>query len=541
MNPNINEQKLRLAHDRLQNEFPFFANHALKITDKEGGELLPFVFNSAQQILHNAAERQLRETGKVRIIIVKGRQQGMSTYVSGRFYHKTTRNRGKFCFILSHEASTTDKLFGMVDRFQQTIPDPLKPSTAIYNKRQIKFEELGSEYAVGTAGNEKVGRGGTLQLFHGSEVAFWENTDGIETGIMQSVADVAGTEIFLESTANGFGNMFHRMVVAAIAGKGEYEVVFIEWFLQPEYRLAVPADFVITQEEAVLKEQFKLDDEQIYWRRKKIEFFGSQWKFRQEYPMTLQDAFVTSGSSLISPDMTLAARKRTVKDPEAPLIVGVDPARTGDRCVIARRRGRVIEAVQFVKPEGDGIIRQTSLAAKLANIIDQENVSKMFIDVAHGYGVIDILKELGYGTIARGVHFNEKAAYPDKFLNKRAEMHMALRDWVHCEQTSIPDREDIQMDFSVIPDYEETTSGLIRIIPKDKIKKIYGKSPDITDACMLTFAYPVHRNILRGRARQQQQMKMKSRNQSSPLTTMRRVRKKNQTNEGFNFVVFDGS
>lgn len=539
MNPNENKQKLIQTHNRLNDEFPFFAKHALRITDKKGGELLPFVFNEAQTILHNAAEKQLRETGKVRIIIVKGRQQGMSTYVSGRFYWSTTRHRGKFTFILSHESSTTDKLFGMVDRYQNTIPEPLKPSTAVYNKRQIKFEQLGSEYAVGTAGNEKVGRGGTLQNFHGSEVAFWENTDGIETGIMQSVADVAGTEIFLESTANGFGNMFHRMVVSALAGKGEYEVVFIAWYLQNEYRTEVPEDFVLESDEAVLKAQFNLDDEQIYWRRLKIEFFGSLWKFRQEYPMTIQDAFVASGTPLINPDFTLAARKSKIKDPNAPLILGVDPSRTGDRCVIARRRGRCIESLEFVEPSGDGIIRETQVAAKIANIIDKENVAKVFIDVAHGYGVIDILKELGYGNIARGVHFNEKTTEPDRYLNKRAEMHLQLRDWIHSERVSIPDREDIQMDFSVIPDYEETTSGLIRITPKDKIKKLYGKSPDITDACILTFAYPVSRQIMSNRNRSQR-LKRKGEHQS-PLGTLNRFRQKKKQNEGFNFVVFDGS
>ncbi len=529
MNPNQKKQLLKQTHQKLQTNFQYFAKKCEWIPEKEGGDLVAFSFNSAQEKLHREAEEQLKRTGKIRKIIVKGRQQGCSTYVAGRFYWKVTRNKGKFCFILSHEASTTEKLYGMVNRFHDNIHPSMRPTTSIHNRRQMQFTGLGSEYALGTAGNEMVGRGGTLQYFHGSEVAFWEKTDGIETGVMQSIADVDGTEIFLESTANGFGNMFHRMVIAALdpVGDSDYEVVFIAWFMQKEYRAKPAHDFVLTNDEVKLKEQFKLDDEQMCWRRKKIAHFGSLWKFRQEYPNTIQDAFVTSGDSLIDPDYTLAARKSIVKDPAAPLILGVDPARTGDRCVIARRRGREITRIQFIKPDTDGKIRETQVAAKLASIIDNEDVAKCFIDVAHGYGVIDILKDLGYGDIVTGVHFNGKTSEPHLYSNIRAEMHIKLRDWIHSEQVSIPDKEDIQMDFCVIPDYEETMNGLIKIPDKKKIKKLYGKSPDITDACILTFAFPVRRRNLHSRRNQASKIKRVGKNQS-PLSTMNRVRNKNR-------------
>ena len=146
------------THELLQTNMPFFSKHALTIKNKETGKLEPFVFNDAQEFLHNKIEKQLKHKSMVRIIILKGRQQGMSTYVAARFYHKCTRNKGKAVFILSHEFQTTGKLFSMVDRFQQNIPEALKPHTSTYNNRQIKFDLLDSEYTTGTAGNEDVGR-----------------------------------------------------------------------------------------------------------------------------------------------------------------------------------------------------------------------------------------------------------------------------------------------------------------------------------------------------------------------------------------------
>jgi hypothetical protein len=46
----------------------------------------------------------------VRVLILKARQQGCSTYVGG-FYHKGTHARGQQVFILTHEQDAADNLF----------------------------------------------------------------------------------------------------------------------------------------------------------------------------------------------------------------------------------------------------------------------------------------------------------------------------------------------------------------------------------------------------------------------------------------------
>jgi hypothetical protein len=510
------------VHELLQTNLPFFSKVVLKIKNKESGQIQPFIFNRAQEYLHFRIEKQKKEKGRVRIIILKGRQQGMSTYAAARGYHLSTRNRGKAVFILSHEYQTTNKLFAMVDRFQHHCPEAIKPHTDVYNNKQIKFDRLDSEYTTGTAGNEDVGRGGTLQYFHGSEVGFWENTDGIETGIMQSIADVADTEILLESTANGMGNMFHRKCMAAMRGEGDYELVFIPWFWQKEYRRPVDDNFTYTEEEVILKESFRLDAEQIYWRRIKIEEFGTEWKFRQEYPMTVQDAFVTSGTSLVNGDSIIKARKAKFDNATAPLILGVDMGREMDRTVVMPRRGRCVYPFTIFDPKTEGIIRQTTVAARLARMIEKQKVNKVFIDVAKGYGVIDILVQDGFGDIIRGVFFNEGAIENDKYANKRAEMHILARDWIESEAVSIPDNDELEVDMASIPNYKETTNGLIQIPPKKDIKKILGRSPDLWDAFILTFAYPVASNIVNKAVR------LKKITGRSPFKTTRRLQKSDE-------------
>lgn len=520
------------VHNRLQNELPYFSRQALFIKDKSGF-VIPFIFNAAQRYIDSRLEEQMMTLGRVRALILKGRQQGCSSYIAARFYHKSTRHKGKSVFILSHEAKTTEKLFSIVERFQTNCPEPLRPSTTIQNRRELLFDKIEGDYSVGTAGNEKVGRGGTLQYLHGSEVAFWEKTEGIQTGIMQSVADADATEIILESTANGLGNMFHGKCMLALEGKGDYILIFIPWFWQKEYTRTPSDDFRLESDEFVIKEAFKLTDGQICWRRMKIFDLQKETggdglrKFHQEYPCTIQEAFISSGEKLIDGDKLLAARKSQLRDRGKPLIVGVDPGRTGDRCIIVRRYGREIPNYETFPYTPQ---MQMSLAGRLASMIDRENVTKMFIDVAHGYGTIDRLNELGYKGIVQGVHFSEKPLAPEKFLNKRSEMHMAVRDWIEEGGVSVPDDPEFHADLACIPDYEQTSRQLIFIKPKKEIKKILGKSPDIMDAVALTFAYPV-RSAIQARRGPIRQGKNVSKGKGS-LTTLNRTRRQpNQSAE----------
>ena len=106
---------------RLKDDFPHYAAKCLKIRPKKGG-LIPFVLNRVQLHIHEALERQLAETGRVRALILKARQPGCSTYIEGRAYWKVTHRTGVRAFILTHKQEATDNLFGMADRFHTNCP-----------------------------------------------------------------------------------------------------------------------------------------------------------------------------------------------------------------------------------------------------------------------------------------------------------------------------------------------------------------------------------------------------------------------------------
>ena len=63
--------------------FGLFAKDHLKIKAKSG-RLVPFIMNPAQEHIDRKLTEQLERLGKIRALLLKGRQQGGSTYIGGR-------------------------------------------------------------------------------------------------------------------------------------------------------------------------------------------------------------------------------------------------------------------------------------------------------------------------------------------------------------------------------------------------------------------------------------------------------------------------
>lgn len=276
---------------RLKDDFVYYARNCLMISTKEG-KLIPFELNKAQLYIHECIEKQLKEKGYVRILGLKGRQQGFSTYVEGRFMWQVTHSFNIKAFILTNVTLATKNLYEMVKLFYKHLPSNVKPNINKNNATELDFNTLGSGYRVGTAGSADIGRSATLQKFHGSEVAYWPNSDMHVSGILQAIGDVPRTEIILESTAAGANGLFYKMCKDAMDGKGEYGLVFIPWFWQEEYRKELPTGFKLTKDEKKYKKDYDLDDKQMYWRRVKIDSPAFDiTAFRREYPATPEEAF----------------------------------------------------------------------------------------------------------------------------------------------------------------------------------------------------------------------------------------------------------
>jgi len=498
----IPEDELEIR-ETLRDDFPWYAESCLRIRPKEGG-VIPFVLNEVQHIVHNRIERQREETGRVRALILKARQPGISTYVEGRYYHKVTHTKGYRAFILTHKSDATENLFTMAERFHDNCPLKVKPLTGKSNNRELEFLTLDSGYKVGTAGARGVGRSETIQLFHGSEVAFWENAADHVAGALQAVPDQDGTEVILESTANGLGDLFYNMCKAAERGESEYQLIFVAWFDHAPYRAEAPEGWKAPEAFREYGELHDLDDDQIFWMHRTNQALAQSagspddlicWLFRQEYPATAEEAFQTGGDeTFIHSDWVYAARKNTVKPGDLPIVLGVDVARGGnDKTRIIDRQGRRLGGHINRTLDSDDTMH---IAGVVSKIIDEVKPSKVNIDVTGvGAGVVDRLKETEDKRLIQAINFGGKPIDNVQWANKRAEMWGALRDWLADPAgVDIPDEDAMHTDFcSVIWGKGATrynSNSQIILEPKDHIKERLGFSPDAGDAAALTFATP---------------------------------------------------
>jgi len=471
---------------RLRRDFPLYAAHCLKIKDKAGA-VVPLVLNSAQKFVHAEIERMQAEVGRVRVLILKGRQQGMSTYTEGRYIHKTGMNKGKTAYILTHEDKATQNIFGMARRYHELLPDPMRPKTSASNANELVFSALQSKYMVGTAGSKGTGRSTTVQYFHGSEVAFWPNAKDHLAGVGQAVPDLPETEVILESTANGIGNMFHTMCMSALRGIGDYRLIFVPWFWQIEYRRTAEG-FTPTPLEIVYRQLYCLDDEQMAWRRAKIDtdFQGDIDLFNQEYPASVSLAFQASTKGSYLPldklEKAMATKLNAEAYRTAPKIMGVDPGEYGDDpSVIAKRQGRKVSPLEALHKRGP-----MELAGIVAMRADDWGPDAINVDCTGvGSGVVDRLAELGYPV--NRVHNGGKALDDLTYSRRLEEQHGEWKKWLEDEPCELPDDEILKIDC-VSRGYSYDSSRRVVMESKEKMKKRGLPSPNHADAVALTFA-----------------------------------------------------
>ncbi len=506
------EMRVRLATD-----FEFYAKHCLHIRPKAGG-LIPFVLNNVQRIIHRKLEDQRSRKGRVRALILKARQPGCSTYIGGRFYWRVSQRHGVRAFIMTHRDSSTDQLFNMVKRFHDNVPPDVKPLTGKSNIRELSFKLMDSGYGVGTAKAVGVARGETIQYFHGSEVAFWQKAEEHAGGALEAVPKIDGTEIVLESTANGVGGTFYHMVIDAMAGKSDFEVIFIPWFWHEEYRLTAPMNWSPGGEWLEYAVTYDLELDQLYWAYEKNAEMAAKagqpadqiyWRFRQEYPATAHDAFqIGDVERLIHPDPVMRALKAEFPEPseEVPLVLGIDVARGGkDKTRMLDRHGRRYGYNCNLIMDTNNLME---IANRAARVIDDIQPDRVFVDATGGYGsaVKDRLHEMGYEKLVQGIEFGGTAEDPDNYVNKRSEIWVRLRDILNepggCDINDAPpegrdddkDEDDQEIALHLCgPSYSHDSLGRIQLEKKEKIKERLGFSPDYGDAAALTHSGPVRK------------------------------------------------
>ena len=332
-------------------------------------------------------------------------------------------------------------------------------------------------------------------------MAFWPHGASHIAGVLQAVPDQPGSEVVLESTANGVGNDFHKLWRDAETGASDFQAIFVPWYWQEEYVRAVPDGFTLDDEERAYAEAYSLSMERMVWRRAKIAELRDPNLFKQEYPATAAEAFQMTGHDSFIPPALIAKARKHKADPSGPLVMGYDPSWTGgDRSSLARRQGRRVLNVESRR--GLDLMAQ---AGWLGQVIEKERPKRLFIDVGGvGAGLYDRWMEKGHRDIVRSVNFCSSPMEPEPLdengkpkggpLNRRAEMWLKSKEWLEDPAgAQIPDSDSLQAD-ACGPGYSYDSHTRLKLEAKDRMRARGMASPDEWDAVALTFAEPVADN-----------------------------------------------
>lgn len=262
-------------------------------------ETVPFKLNEAQLAVDAALSN--------RILIPKARQRGISTYFLARNAVKCLGVENTRAVVISHDTESTERMFSRVKFFLDTIKGP-QAVIKNNNKNELTFPKTKSVYWIGTAGSRKFGRGDTITDLHCSEVAYWPDAKTLMAGLLQAVPK-SGT-ISVESTGNGMGNWYHSSCIRAAKGVSSFNLCFLPWWQEPEYRLSltpeVAAALMDNLREDIgepdLVRAYGLVAEQLAWRRMVLEdeMEGDLRIWNQEYPSCLADCFQIAGGGLFT-------------------------------------------------------------------------------------------------------------------------------------------------------------------------------------------------------------------------------------------------
>lgn len=244
--------------EAIENEFTIIDKNKMEVS---------FVLNRAQNHFINEMQNNLL------LVVLKARKMGFSSVALAIAVLKLILGENERCVSMSFDATSAAKQLERAKHFirsfekinNQKIPFKYNSkSELVYEKKNEAGEiECVNTLRIGTAKSGSFGRGDDISFLHLTEVSFCPSMDDLMSGVGE--ACVNGAHKILETTANGY-NDFKGFWDNAKIGKNNYKPLFYnpEWEYSPEF---------LAQKRLELGERL----------------------FNQEYPMTEEDAFLTSG------------------------------------------------------------------------------------------------------------------------------------------------------------------------------------------------------------------------------------------------------
>lgn len=305
--------------ERCISDRKYFIQNYYVIRDERGQLQALHNWWSHQDIIYEVVQEEWLVKGCCRLIILKPRQAGSTTWNAALLFHATIFTPNAYSLAMAQNQEVSLEIFTrMMDAFHQ-MPWWLRPEMSskqqglhvVFQRgdeqRRMTDPGLGSTLMVSNAQKSSgVAIGRTVKNLMASEVSRWPDSSVWTADIEPSLnaPDMLG---IMESTAYGRKGLYYNMWHAAMNGKSDWRALFIPVYKVTKYFLPLKPNEVVTltAEEKALrkstkeKENFVIPLGFFKWRRMKVKECiaanGNDDEHAESYPVTPGEAFLSSG------------------------------------------------------------------------------------------------------------------------------------------------------------------------------------------------------------------------------------------------------
>lgn len=244
----------------------YFAENFFFITNLDEGKM--------KIKLHSYQKRILRSLRDSRFVcLLASRQVGKTTLMTIYALWIACFFEDQRILVVANKEQTAINIFKRIRLAYEKLPNYLKPGAVEYGKTAMSLGN-GSSIGISTTSSD-AGRGDSCNVLILDELAFIDNhlVEQFWSSVYPIISSSKKSKIFVASTPNGTGNLFHELYSGAIDGKNDWKAEKVDWW------------------------EFPGRDEA--WKEKTIRTLGSREVFDQEFG----NVFLQTGESALDEKM----------------------------------------------------------------------------------------------------------------------------------------------------------------------------------------------------------------------------------------------
>ena len=213
-----------LEYQKCMQDPAYFARTYIKIISLDEG-LVPFDLYPYQENMFNHFKDNRFS------IVLACRQSGKSISSVVYLLWYACFYPEKTIAILANKGAVAREMLARITLALENLPFFLQPGCKALNKGSIEFSNNSRIIASATTGSSI--RGLSINLLFLDEFAFVENDAQFYTSTYPVVSAGKDAQIIITSTANGIGNVYHKLWEGAVQNTNEFKPFRVDWWDVP--------------------------------------------------------------------------------------------------------------------------------------------------------------------------------------------------------------------------------------------------------------------------------------------------------------------